>query len=363
MTVAVFSPFAPPFVGGIESHTKGLVEELLKHRQVALFSHQYHPDVNKSVETIYVDRFIIAGRLPVPKNSIGELVKITKRLKRDRPTLAIVQSHLFPLSLLALIAARYTRTKSLLVSHASGPIKDSNRLIKGVLYVYDIFMRWACGFLANEKIGVSTQAANWISKQGPTIIPNSISAACAVSSLPAWRDRRNAALLVGRLVEGKNSKKIVNTLKNCDFLESVIVIGSGPDIKDIAKLAKENSKIVVLGKRTRAEVFAEMRKNKYFINLSDYPDGLPTVLLEAAASGMFICASGPGVSDLLGNQDESLGFQPRDAIELVDFLRQNHENEELFVSMTRALRQRIESEFTWEVNAKKFLQFEDSLLK
>jgi glycosyltransferase involved in cell wall biosynthesis len=103
MKILIVSPFLPPRVGGIERHSLELAKALqrLGHK-ISFLTSKFNSGmgvVNDNFDIYLVPSQIILGRLPIPiinRSTIG----IFGQINKSNFDLVIIQSHLFPLSVL-----------------------------------------------------------------------------------------------------------------------------------------------------------------------------------------------------------------------------------------------------------------------
>jgi glycosyltransferase involved in cell wall biosynthesis len=112
--------------------------------------------------------------------------------------------------------------------------------------------------------------------------------------------------VVGRVVEKKGFGVLIEALRTfaADRDWSLHIIGDGPLRADLERQAK-GLPVTFLGQLPRSEVLREMGESEVFVvpsvaAASGDQEGLPVVLLEAAAMGCAIVASDlPGINEAL----------------------------------------------------------------
>jgi glycosyltransferase involved in cell wall biosynthesis len=81
-------------------------------------------------------------------------------------------------------------------------------------------------------------------------------------------------------------KQNANSIRKSVTLE---IIGDGPEMEHVRYLAEKSpNEIILHGKKSHDEIMQIMARSHIFIYPSTYPEGLPTVVLEAAANQMAI---------------------------------------------------------------------------
>lgn len=142
-------------------------------------------------------------------------------------------------------------------------------------------------------------------------------------------------LFVGRLCEEKG---IVPLVRNWPVGPRLLVVGTGP-LEDEVRRASGPS-VELLGQRGNAEVRDLLRRARGLFFPSVWPEGLPTVYLEALASGTPVVASAQSIVGSLVTQ-EGTGFVASGSV-AADLARAEAE----FPGLRAACRSAFESRYT-----------------
>jgi glycosyltransferase involved in cell wall biosynthesis len=191
----------------------------------------------------------------------------------------------------------------------------------------------------------------------PVVIPNGISLDLLGEGprISPLSERPEVAVIVSRLVSGKLVVEAAKALLTSDKLKEVRIIGDGPHAKRVEALARDDARVNYLGPKDRGTVLSELRKAKYFVHASTYPDGLPTVLLEAALCGSYICGSGPGVKNFLHSASgQKLGFYFEKLDDLSNFVATSDANMSERQQQVNALSRKLSSRYSWAFIAQEF---------
>jgi glycosyltransferase involved in cell wall biosynthesis len=108
---------------------------------------------------------------------------------------------------------------------------------------------------------------------------------------------RRVILAVGRLVREKGIGELVKCFAASTELQAayiLIVIGSGELGDEIAQAARTHSSIIFLGRQPPEVVLGYMKQADVFLNPSNYPEGLPTIILEAGRYGLTVITTPNG---------------------------------------------------------------------
>lgn len=156
------------------------------------------------------------------------------------------------------------------------------------------------------------------------------------------RDITTAEILfVGRLVEKKGLRHLINALRDVDIDWHLTVVGDGPLETELKKQAS-GLPITFVGAQARDELRQRYSTSDMIIlpsvrAVSGDQDGLPVVLLEALASGLPAIASDlPGIDTVITDGQTGLLVVPGDEQELARAVER--------LAADRALREKVANE-------------------
>jgi len=142
------------------------------------------------------------------------------------------------------------------------------------------------------------------------VIPNGI---CLKSVGLAHGD---AILFVGRLEKLKGLEYLLAAMQECPE-ETLLIVGDGPEMGHLARLAQGMQNVTFVGQVSHAEVVQYMQKARVLV-LPSLSEGLPNVVLEAMAHGLPVIASRVGgIPDLLTDGVTGFLVTPGSVPELV----------------------------------------------
>jgi glycosyltransferase involved in cell wall biosynthesis len=315
----------------------------------------------------FPSRLLFGGRLPllVPGRKTA---RMTALLAREKIDFVIVQTHLYPLSL---HGARFARKRALpliVIEHGSGYVYLGNRLIDTIGHCWEhvsvaLLKRSRPAFYA-----VSQRASQWLERYGirskgelyNAIEPDEAQRAQA-HPVRDFRTEYQIApeclvvSFVSRLVPGKGVQKTIDAVRAaCEQGVSLVlfVAGDGALLEDISR--QEGDGVVVLGKLSHQEVLALLGQSDLFCLPTEHPEGFPTVLLEAAASGCFcISADEGGAGELIQDGQSGILLREPSVEELKRALMRAVEDESFRLQGAERVRDCVLALFTWEVTAQK----------
>ena len=371
--VLVLSGFWPPHEGGVERYSASLAGELARR---GLEVHAAAADVGHvsigsgaGEHPVAVHRYpirMVGGRLPLPRILSRRWRTLRREVAAHPFDLVVVMTHHYVGSVLL---ARAARTRRLLwIEHVSGPIpagrgRALQRLVDGYEHILARLQRR----IATDGAGVSTASVAWLARLGVAtdrIVPNAVEPALlAPRPRTAGSDTFEVAF-VGRLEPAKGADaavRIVRTLAarlptGTDV--RLRIAGGGTRAAELDAAVAEavadavagagDARIDVLGALPHDAVLDLLRTSDVLLVPSRYPEGLPTVLLEAGALGTPVVAyPAGGTADLV--EDGVTGRVVDDEEGAVEALLALHADPGPAHAMAHALTERIRERFTWPV--------------
>jgi phosphatidyl-myo-inositol dimannoside synthase len=185
---------------------------------------------------------------------------------------------------------------------------------------------------ANKNIGkivsnFATKATVQVIYPGPFITPDKFPASRAAARLALGLDERPVILSVGRLVQRKGHRDVIEALPavvkqypNCNY----VIIGQGPELEQISQMANAHGlaeSVKMLGATTDDETAkwyaaADVFVLTPFATTNDI-EGLGVVYLEAASFGCAIVASrSGGITEFVSDGDNGLLVTERSSQEI-----------------------------------------------
>ena len=159
------------------------------------------------------------------------------------------------------------------------------------------------------------------------------------------------ALFVGRLAASKGVETMLEAWERLEREVPLWIVGDGPLRERVQDRADRLNGVRWLGRRSREEVLELMREARFLVFPSEWYEGLPTVILEAYASGLPVLARDLGsLTALVEDGRTGARFRPGDAADLaakVDWLVSDPAGT---ASMRKAARCAFEANYTAERN-------------
>jgi len=316
-TIIFFNGFFLPHLGGVETYTSALIEELKKDYNVIVVtsnvpkSKSYEEKAGVKLFRLPVQNFL-KERFPVPKKN-AEYKDLIKRIKAEKVDYVIINTRYYYTTFEGLKFAKLKNIRPIIIDHSSDYI----------LKPYERF------------------CLPKILKYNPKL----------VKDFKKLKKSKIRLAFAGRLLEEKGIKLVLesfNELKNRFNLEFV-VIGDGPLY---STLKEEYKDVRFTGFIPKDEVLKELKKTDIFLYPTLYPEGFPTVVLEAASKKCAILATDRGgITELI---DDSSGIILKEnAEDLTEKLEKLLKEPEKIQKYGEKIFQKVSENFTLEKTAEK----------
>ena len=323
-TIAIFSGYYLPHLGGVERYTYNLAKKLneLGYRIIIITS-KYNSDLKEIEENEYAKIY----RLPTFKIFADSLIE-----------------------------------------HGSTHFTVNNRILDKFGEIYEHILTNSIKKNIKDFYGVSGKCMEWLKHfniEAKGIFYNSIDTSEGErykSYINKSKDRIEITY-IGRMIEEKGVLKLISAFKQLEKKYKNIELnlaGSGSILQKIIEDNKNENNIKILGKISHDEVLKLLGKTKIFVNPSAFPEGLPTSILEA---GMMKCAviATPmgGTKEIISNDDIGYicGFETYQIQEKIEKLIKN-ENEVL--KLSNNIYDIVSKQFSWDNTARKIAKIIDS---
>ena len=379
-TFIYFSALYLPHLGGVERYTNKLSKKLLElGNDVIIVTSALNNDVGITTEDgITVARLpsvaLLGGRFPFQKRNAafneiwGELMKISV----DH---VLVNTRYYMLSLLGLRYARKRMLPSVVIDHSSDYLSVGNTLIDGMIRLYENVMTFRVKRYDPAFFSVSLRGVEWLRHfriRAEGTLHNAVEisdfqiSSETLGCSGECRDRRFRIVYVGRLVAEKGILKLcdaVRCLRADGYGEMLLEIaGAGPVEEEVKKYCDDS--IRFLGQLDSVGVTRLLHRGNVFCLPTTYPEGFPTVLLEAAASGMGIVVTDTGGAKELIPDDWYGIVIHDDSIEsIIEAILTLYHDPVYLNQVSGNLRKRVEEEFSWDKTAETLLDYCGSLLR
>lgn len=305
--IAIFSAYYPPHLGGVEQFTHNLATELTTQNiKVTVVTSSIKGLFRISDGEVTVigipSKSIMGDRFPlmIPSKATFKQIKELTEAPFDG---IVINTRYYPICLLGCRIARVHNLRPVLIDHSSGPISNEKTPLGFAMRTYETINNRLIKSKRPIGCSVSERGLSWLKSIGfdaRAVIPNSIDcteyrASAKSNSYKELLSLTNSDFLVtyaGRLLPEKGLPKLleaVSSLNAAGVCVHLAVAGSGP--LEGKLLETHETWLHYMGRLSKQELSGLLRDSDCFCLPTEYPEGLPTVLLEAAAQHCAIVVS------------------------------------------------------------------------
>lgn len=366
--ILIASAYYAPHMGGVERYTENLAKKLaeLGNEVVVVTSSDsertgsFVSENNVSLieipsVSLMNDRFPIIKPIPSTFRAFRQIMELPIR---D----IIINTRYYPICHFACRVAEKKHIRPVLIDHSSGYLSTE---ISPMGYLMRLYEGLSTKIISRSKpvaCAVSNRSLQWIKSLGfspHSVIPNSIDADayCSSASKRDWNSELNISpdafvvAYAGRLIEEKGVMKAIEAIDGIHGKNiHLIIAGSGP--LNTAVSNAQNERIHFVGRLNESDMSSLLRYASCFLMPSEYPEGMPTVLLEAAAQKCAIVVSNcAGASDII--PESNFGTVLKDCAigSIQKAVLAYFENPDLLFEHSHNVHDLVCSRFTWSQTA------------
>lgn len=372
--ICIFTGFYYPHFGGVEKYTSGLSKflSLQGYRIIIITSNTEKVARSETIDNVEILRFpvfsLFKNRYPVPNffsTRYWELINIIRNQKIDY---FILNTRFYITTFIGLRLASEKKMRCLLIEHGTGHLITKNPIIKLFAAQYEHFLSERIKKYNPVFYGVSEACNRWLRHfniHSEGVIYNGIDTRNKIKNTPHYKQHFNLPddhiifSSASRLIAEKGVPELVNTfMKFSTSHENVhlFLAGDGPLLESFMLRFQNHRQIHILGKLNYEEVMNLFGESDIVIVPSRYPEGLPTVILEAGlANCAVITTDVGGSSEVINTREFGLLIKNCDEGELLSAMDELYKDEKSRKDMATNLRNKIIVYFDWELITKNLL--------
>ena len=366
-TIAIFSGYYLPHLGGVERYTYNLAQKLKKMGyKIIIITSRYNEDLKEIEETDYAKIVrlptykIVSERYPINKQNkrCKELLEI---VKKENINSAIIQTRFWTTSYIASKFVEKNNIPACLIEHGSTHFTVNNKILDFFGEIYEHQLTNSIKKRVKDYYGVSKKCTEWLKHfniEAKGVFYNSVNTE-EIEKYNKYIKKSAEKIVItytGRMIEEKGVLRLIEAFKNLEKKYNNLELnlaGDGPILEKIIQDNKNIASIKVLGTISHEEVLKLLGRTNIFVNPSHFSEGLPTTILEA---GMMKCAV---VATPMGGtveiiSDENIGYICGfETDEIQDKIEKIINDKEKMKKMGINIEKKVKEEFSWDVTAKK----------
>lgn len=304
-TIAIFTAFIYPHLGGVERFTVKIAETLVKKgiKVIIVTTNSHNLSDREENGDIKIYRFpskkYFKSRYPIfEKNTIYK--ELLMQLSNENIDYVICNTRFYLTTLMGLELAKKKSIPSIVIEHGGGYVQVGTS-IKGHLildFLAKIYEHWITFLVKSYQpkfAAVSLNGIEWLKRFHITtneVLHNSVDSTLLkeFEKLEYIPNPSNQILVLfaGRIVEEKGIILLLEAFSKIQNSKNVklVIAGDGP-LLDSLKQSYQDENILYLGKLDYDSTMTLMKQSDIFVAPSIYAEGGPTAVIEA---GMMKCA-------------------------------------------------------------------------
>ncbi len=366
-TIAIFSGYYLPHLGGVERYTYNLAKKLNNlGYKIIIITSRYDEKLKEIEKTEYAKIYrlptykIFKERYPINRRNKNFKIMF-EQIKKEEIDYSIIQTRFWTTSYFASKFIAKNKIPACLIEHGSTHFTVNNKILDKFGEIYEHILTSCLKKNIKDFYGVSKKCTEWLKHfkiKAKGVFYNSIDISEGEKYKKYINKSKDKIIItyIGRMIEEKGVLKLITAFKQLERKYNNIELnlaGSGPILQRITEENRNEKSIRILGKISHEEVLKLLGQTTIFINPSAFPEGLPTSILEA---GMMKCAviATPmgGTTEIISNDEIGYicGFETNDILEKLEKLIQNED--EIF-KLSNNIYEIIQKDFSWDNTAKK----------
>ena len=241
---------------------------------------------------------LMNGRFPLPYKGFGAL---WRQLGDADEVLA--QTRFFALTPLVAVLAATRGKRIAILDHGSGHFRFRSRVLDALSIAYEHAVTAFLCALRPQFFGISGASVRWLRHFGiraAGVLPNGIELRQTPLPVRSEDDYSHPAIFYGgRLLPEKGVRELIDGFRRWrrgGGDGALRIAGEGPLEVEVRAAASQDERITFLGKLAPEGVADELDRAHVLVNPSNYPEGLPTLLLEAGRAALPVISTPSGGS-------------------------------------------------------------------
>ena len=372
-TYIIFSAFYLPHLGGVERYVYNLARKLIsKGNKVIIVTSNINFTVSHEIiDGCEVYRLpcinLLNARFPILKIN-REFYQIIKELRKKEPDFIIVNTRFYIHSLFGVYFAKQLDVPCIVIEHGSNHIILKKLLLNKLGNLYEHIITFFVKRYCNNFYGVSEASNRWllhfgIQANGTLYNGVDLDVIQSISSKSVEEYKNKYCLnedafvitFTGRLITEKGIMKLISAVEklNENYPNIYLFIAGEGDLVNVIQKHCNNN-IIYVGNLEFENVISLLSQTDIFCLPTDYPEGFPTSILEAAACKCFIITSKSGGSkELIYNKDYGIildNNSPENIYDAIKYVIENPDYKSRAIDLTY---QRLSRFFTWDIISEK----------
>lgn len=370
-TYCFFSARYLPYLGGVERYTFNLARELVNrgNKVIIITSHIGDEKAYEEDGNIIVFRLeslnLLNGRFPVAKYNKDNR-KIFKTIKKLSIDYVVINTRFYVLSYIGALFAKNNNISSIVIEHGTGHFTVNNKFFDFAGHIYEHAISKLVKKNVKDFYGVSLECNKWLKHFNITakgVVYNAINEKqifnlckeqnTRIKETIAYNEKDIIITFTGRLIAEKGILKLIAAFKEVKDQypnAKLCIAGDGNLFNNLLK--ENNTGVYMLGKLSFDNVISLLKLTTIFCLPTDYPEGLPTSVLEAIACKCYIITSAAGgAKEVILDSTYGTIMKNNDKDEIREMLLKAISDSKRRETAVEKSYERVCNKFTWQQTA------------
>ncbi len=356
----IVSSLYPPHLGGVERYTASLARILSARYRVDVFcmNTENEADIVETdgVTVHYLPCLpLFSGRLPLPK--IAALRRFLRLCAELDPDAALIQTRLYPFNAFAVRELAKRGVPTLTVEHGTGYIDFGGRFFNAAWRGYEQCLSGFFRRAQSEFYAVSAAGLRWLRAlgfAGRGVLPNGVDPADFAFQRGSSRSEFGVGpgdfliVFAGRLLPEKGVLDLAEAVRamNCAPVK-LIYAGSGDAA--VEERLRSLPETAFVGRLAHERWLRLLADCDVLCLPTRYPEGLPTVILEAGYLAVPVVASDAGgIVEVVRDSESGRIVESGDVAALARALTELRADETGRRSLGERLKGTVQEGYTWD---------------
>ena len=380
MRYCIFVANYLPNLGGVERYTYNLARKLIAagNKVTVVTSNVFALAEQETMDGVEIIRIpcwnVLAGRFPVLKPG-KDFKRLNTMLKGREFDFAIIQTRFYVHSAYAACYCKKMGIPHIVIEHGTNHFTVNNPVLDFVGSIYEHCISFVVQRCGGDFYGVSQDCCHWLNHfkiQAKGCLYNAVELEDIEKKLVAtkYSYRKELGLgediiitYTGRLVKEKGIEKLVEAMgllgrSDCKLL----VAGDGELFEQIKQCACPN--VILLGRLSFDQIVALLKETDVFCLPTDYPEGFPTSVLEAAAAKCYtVTTTHGGSKELLLDENYGIILQENTPTQIAKAIDRAINDPAYRRSAADKAYDRLQKHFTWDCTSQEIMKIAEEIIK
>jgi glycosyltransferase involved in cell wall biosynthesis len=365
--ICIFTGYYQPHFGGVERYAASFARHLSgKGFSVILVTSNSENVIDEEIiDKVKIIRLPVFGlfkvRYPLLNIFNNRYRQQVNFLRNEKIDYFILNTRFYLTTFLGLRLAAKKRKKCLIIEHGTGHLITNNPVVNLLAALYEHLLTKYVKKSDPWFFGVSRASTQWLNHfdiSTREVIYNGTEMGKIDPQTRFFRSKYQipenhvVVSMASRLIPEKGVLEGMEAFEKISLTHASVhffLAGDGPLRDVLIDRYSTHPRIHILGRLDYHEVMILFDETDIVVNPSHYPEGLPTVILEAGMANCAVIATNKGGSpEIIPDRDYGIIVSGYDAKCFTEAIAELCDDAELRKNMAINLQRRVKENFTWE---------------